>query len=491
MSFIGIDLGTSFIKGAVLNLEGQRLEHTQRIPFPNQLKGANPLLCEFDPNEVATAARAIIDALALHATDCDGIVMCSQMHGIVLMNERGETLSNCISWLDHRGAMAHPSGAGSYFDVLTQRISCEQQRQLGNELHLERPICFLFWFSERGELESGVVPVSIPDFVLSVLCGSTPGVESTNASAYGLLNLQTLDWHHEVIKELGLSHLRWPVLRSHGEVVGYLKVGANLVPCYTPVGDNQCALAGALFDTEELSLNISTGSQVSRLTTGLTLGDYQTRPFFDGRFLNTFTNAPGGRALNVLVDLLSEVARAQNTNNPPDPWAFIAKATREVADTDLEVDLTFSPGPNGDRGRISNIRGDNLTVGHLFLAAFKHMADDYYAYAVRLWPGKSWKNIVFSGGLACKLEILRETIQKKFGTDYRLCPFMEDTLFGLLMLALVFSGRAKSVEEVSKELRSAYQGRTDTRSDVAGRRNVRTGVSFEAGLGQDSKSEDC
>jgi len=466
MSFIGIDLGTSFIKGAVLNLEARLLEQTQRIPFPNRLGGVNPLLCEFDPNEIATAVRTVIDDLAFHATDCEGIVMCSQMHGMVLMNERGETVSNCVSWLDHRGTMAHPSGSGSYFDVLTQRTSPEQRRQLGNELHLERPICFLFWFAEQGELKPGLIPVSIPDFVLSVLCGSAPGVELTNASAYGVFNLETLDWHHEVIKELGLSHLRWPVLRNHGEVVGCLKVGANLVPCYTPIGDNQCALVGALLGTEELSLNISTGSQVSRLTTGLTLGDYQTRPFFDGRFLNTLTYAPGGRSLNVLVDLLGELARAQNIDNLQDPWAFIAHAAREVADTDLEVDLTFFTGPDGDRGMISNIRGDNLTVGHLFRAAFKDMADDYHACALRLWPERSWKNLVFSGGLACKLEVLREAIQKKFGTDYRLSPFMEDTLFGLLILALVFSGRAKSVEEVTEELRSSYEGWTDRNTEI-------------------------
>jgi hypothetical protein len=86
------------------------------------------------------------------------------------------------------------------------------------------------------------------------------------------------------------------------------------------------------------------------------------------------------------------------------------------------------------------------------------MAEDYYACALRLWPERSWKNLVFSGGLACKLELVREAIRKKFGSDYRISPFTEDTLFGLLILALVFSGRAKSVEEVTEELRSSYQG---------------------------------
>ena len=158
MSFIGIDLGTSFIKGAVLNLEARRLEHIQRAPFPKRVGSANPLFCEFDPNEITSAVRSVIGVLASHATDCEGIVMCSQMHGIVLMNDRGEMLSNCISWLDHRGTMAHPSGSGSYFDVLTRRTTAEQRRQLGNELRLEGQ--FVFSFGSRNKGSSS--PVSSP-----------------------------------------------------------------------------------------------------------------------------------------------------------------------------------------------------------------------------------------------------------------------------------------------------------------------------------------
>ena len=83
--------------------------------------------------------------------------------------------------------------------------------------------------------------------MLSALCESTPGVELTNAGAYGALNLETLDWHQEVIEALGLDDLHWPELRKQGDVVGHLDLGGRQVPCYTPVGDYQCALVGSLF----------------------------------------------------------------------------------------------------------------------------------------------------------------------------------------------------------------------------------------------------
>jgi sugar (pentulose or hexulose) kinase len=286
--------------------------------------------------------------------------------------------------------------------------------------------------------------------------GEPAGVDATNASAYGAFNLETSAWHQELISKLGLDQLEWPKIRKQGEAAGYLKVGSRSVPCYAPVGDAQAALVGSLLSCEELSLNIATGAQVSRLTDRLCLGDYQTRPYFDGECLNTFSYPPAGRELNVLIDLLPELAAEQGVPFA-DPWKKIAEAVEKVTETDLEIDLNFFSGPDGRFGIIEKIRAENLSVGHVFRAAFRSMADSYYHCALKLWPDKTWNNLVFSGGLVCKMRALREEIEKRFGTSYRLTPETEDTLFGLLILACVCSGRAKSVGQVSAELRSALQ----------------------------------
>jgi len=82
------------------------------------------------------------------------------------------------------------------------------------------------------------------------------------------------------------------------------------------------------------------------------------------------------------------------------------------------------------------------------------MADRYYRCALQLWPEKSWKNLLFSGGVVCRLESLREEIQGKFRSRYRITSNPDDTLFGLLILASVCSGRSTSVEQLSNELRA-------------------------------------
>lgn len=456
MSFLGIDIGTSFIKGAILDLDQQQLRHIRRIAFPDQIVTENPFLCEFDPDRIVTVVMQLIRSLATEMADCEGIVMCSQMHGMVLVNKKGQPLSNCITWRDRRSLMPHPSGLGSYFDVLLRRISPDQARQLGNELKPDRPISNLFWLSESGKFRTDAMPVSVPDFVLSVLCASKPGVEITNAGAYGAFNLTTFDWHHDIIKELRLDHLRWPEIRTHGDVVGYLELDSKPVPCYTPVGDFQCALVGALLQKDELSLNIATGSQVSRLTSERRFGSYQLRPFLAGEFVRTFSDIPGGVTLDVLIALLSEVGGAHSDRRTI--WKFIECAVRNIDDTDLMVDLTFSLSRDKEGGRIANIREDNLTIGHLFRAAFKDMAEKYYAHAEQLWPEKAWNTIVFSGGLAFKLDVLREIVTTKFASKCRLSASSEDALFGLLILASVFSGRAESVNAFTRELRTRCTG---------------------------------
>lgn len=457
MALIAIDIGTSFIKGAVVDLEGLRLLHVQRVPFPALIHGLPPLYREFDPEEILKAVVRLLEGLLPHAGNCEGLVMCSQMHNIILTTGRGEPRSNLISWQDQRVLMPHPSGKGTYFDALAQRISPAEQRLLGNELRTGQPIGLLFWLAEQGQLPGGdAIPASLPDFILANLCGEPPVTEITHAMSHGALNLETMDWHHAVLSQLGLAGLRWPAIQPHGAVVGQFTVGKLKIPCYTPVGDYQCALVGALLRYGELSLNISTGSQVSLLKNRAEFGDFQTRLFFDGRFLINITHIPAGRSLNLLVRLLSELAESQQIELS-DPWHYIARAAAAVQNTDLRVNLAFFNSSCGDHGSITDIREEELTVGHLFRGAFQNMAENYYASALRLSPVDEWRNLVFSGGLAQKIPVLRELICAKFQADYRMCATTEDTLLGLLALALVFSGRLPTVEQAMGLLEQKYQ----------------------------------
>lgn len=440
MKMIAIDIGSSFIKGAVLDLDAGAFAQVRRAPFPAPIGGLPALRFEIDPAAVLAATRALLGELAAAAPGCAGVLFCSQMHCLVLADTQGRALSNVLSWRDQRALEPHPSGEGTVFEQLAHRVAPEDRQRLGNELRPGLPLAGLFWHAEHGLLPSGATALALPDFVIAQLCGAEPVSEPTIAAAQGALDLRAGDWHWPLLESLGLANLRWPAVRPFGQPAGELRLGGRQVPCYPAIGDMQCALLGAALAPGELSLNIATGSQASLLRPELRFGDYQARPFFGGAWLNTITHIPAGRALDMLVALLCELPSAEELR-VADPWGTIARAVAATPATDLRADLAFFASALGDRGALTNLHEGNLTVGHLFRAAFERMAEAYALCAARLDPAGGWERLVFSGGLAQNLPDLRDTIARRFGAPYRLCDTSEDTLLGLLRLGRMIASR--------------------------------------------------
>ena len=206
MAFIGIDLGTSFVKGAVLDADTFRIDHIHRVPFPDPLPGLPPLHREFDPAVVLDATRKLLAPLLAAAAPCEGLVICSQMHGLVLAGAHGEPHSTLTTWQDQRVMEPHPSGKGSYFDVLVSRLSPDELRQLGNETRPGLPVGVLFWLAEQGRAPAADLTLAaLPDFILANVCDAEVKTESTHAMSHGVFNLETMDWHWDVIRKLGLE----------------------------------------------------------------------------------------------------------------------------------------------------------------------------------------------------------------------------------------------------------------------------------------------
>ena len=434
--FLGIDLGTSFFKGAVLDPATGAIDHVTRRPCPEPVAGLPEGRHELDPREVLDAVRRLLDDLMRVGPDAVGLVLCGQMHGLVFTDQRGQPLSNIITWKDQRVLEPLPGGEPTtYFAALSALLTPEEHARVGREVRVGLPIANLFWLARNNQLKAGTHVVSLPDFVAAILCGVEPTTDATNASAAGLYDVDAENWDCALIDKLGLSELRWPRVRKFGEAVGIVEIGGRRATSFTPVGDYQCALAGAHLQPGELSLNISTGSQVSILSDSRRTDDGLVRPYFDGQWLRTIVQIPAGRSLALLVDLLTEIPRSQGLSLT-DPWDSIDLAISGIETTDLEVDLSFYAGALGDRGGIANLREGNAMIGHLFLAAFQAMARNYAACAHRLSPAAGWDRVVFSGGLAQRFPRLRAEILRELGVaDHRLCDAKEDALLGLLNLA--------------------------------------------------------
>jgi len=459
VKYIGLDVGSSSVKGAVLKLDPPSVGDVIRADFPAAAPGLPPRRYEVEPGEILAAVRGVLESLAPAATDAQGLFLCGQMGGLILTDASGRALSRYVSWMDSR--LVEPGADGvTEFEELERHISADVRRELGNEVRPGLTFSYLYWLARRGELPPGATAASLPEFVAGSLCGAAPAGHA--CCSPGAIHLGTLDWHRDAARELGFGDVAWPRLLEALEPAGTACVAGRELPCYPGFGDHPCALLGAGIEEGELSINVSTGSQASIVAPRHEPGPYQTRPFFDGKLLNTVTHIPAGRALNVLVRLVTEMAgtRAAGELSGADPWPYIlAEAARaEARGSDLETRLTFFPGPLGDRGAISGIHEGNLTVGDLFLAAFRDMARSYDICASRLCPDRSWRRVVFSGGLVARAPLLRREIEQKLGSPARLATVEEDTLTGLLAIALAAAQGAPTVLEAARQIRLREAG---------------------------------
>src|SRR4051794_33251673 len=102
MRCLGLDVGSSTIKGAVLDLEAGEPTHVAREPFPEPIAGLGAGHFEIAPAEIAARVKRVLSALVLQAPDATALFLCGQMGGTALVDRAGQPLTNYLSWRDER-----------------------------------------------------------------------------------------------------------------------------------------------------------------------------------------------------------------------------------------------------------------------------------------------------------------------------------------------------------------------------------------------------
>jgi xylulokinase len=436
MTALGIDIGSTSIKGAVLHPArdvGGAVGPVEKAPFPQPAGNLPAGWFEVDPQAVLDATRAVLEALLRQVPDADRLYLCGQMGGAVVCDATGHPLTPYLSWRDTRTTV--PDASRSCLLSQTDKLLADLLPALGNELKPGSTTLLLHWLAQNGSLPAGGYAATIGDAVAAMLCGTAPRIHPT--MAIGMLDLAQGGWHPEMLRRLGLQALQWLPPANLTTPVGFTRVAGRELQVFAVVGDQQCALLGAGLEPGELSLNVSTGAQVSRLVQRSGTVPHQTRHFLNGLFLETITHIPAGRSLHALVDLLTELSRAQGlpTGNP---WQTITRLAGESsADAGgLEANIAFFPSAVGDSGSLNGIRLENLTAGNLLAAATRNLADNLTRCADRLAPGHTWQQVRLSGGLSRDLPLLKDLIQARFpGATLIESTQEEETLAGLASMA--------------------------------------------------------
>lgn len=103
MKFIGIDLGTSSVKIVLMDESGEidySLSKDYEVSYPKATWAEqNP---EVWWNETREGLKELISSVNIKSSDIKGIGFSGQMHGLVLLGEKGEVLRPAILWCDQR-----------------------------------------------------------------------------------------------------------------------------------------------------------------------------------------------------------------------------------------------------------------------------------------------------------------------------------------------------------------------------------------------------
>jgi gluconokinase len=254
--FLGIDIGTTSTKAVAFSLTGDVINRFScSYPMYHPKEGWS----EQNPDEILNAVITSMNTVLQKSGDQKPVLVSfsAAMHSLIAIDQHGNPLSACIIWADNRAYEIadelRDSETGSRIYHLT-----------GVPVHSMSPLCKLLWWKkyEPALFSSAYKFIGIKEYIFTRLFNE-PVVDTSVASATGLLNLVSLQWDTEVLQYAGIETGRLSEVVSVKYTFPYKPVSDELLlPAFTPVVIG--ASDGAL---SNLGCG-ATGSQVMAITIG-------------------------------------------------------------------------------------------------------------------------------------------------------------------------------------------------------------------------------
>jgi xylulokinase len=261
---IGIDVGTSSLKGVAIDEHGAVLNEAER-PYP--VSRPHPGWSEQDPQDWWQAAESVL--AELDAAHADGIGLSGQMHGLVALGSDRRPLRPAILWNDGR---SQPQASRIEHELGIERLVALS----GNRALAGFTAPKLAWMADNEpEVHARIRRIMLPkDYVRLCLTGEA-ATDVSDASGTVLLDVGHRSWSPELSEAFAVDPDWLPAVHESHVITGRTADG---VPVAAGAGDQA---AGAL----------GVGVTDDRSPASLVLGT--SGVIFTAR--NAFTPDPQGR----------------------------------------------------------------------------------------------------------------------------------------------------------------------------------------------------
>ena len=243
---LGIDLGTSSLKGLLMNKSGEVVAFAgYDYPLLHPNKGYS----EQNPEEWVKACENVFKALSEKVGDfkveLEGIAISGQMHGLVTLDEEENVVRPAILWNDTRTTKQCTEimeGFGDRLITITKNKALE-----GFTLPK-----ILWMQEEERELWAKVAHIMLPkDYLIFRLTGEF-ATDYSDAAGTLLLDVAAKKWSDEILAKYNIDEKILPKLYNSTDCVGKIKAeyqkGFGFEKEVKVMGggaDNACAAVGS------------------------------------------------------------------------------------------------------------------------------------------------------------------------------------------------------------------------------------------------------
>lgn len=455
MYYIGIDLGTSSVKGILADSSGNVLrEASEEYPVYFPQDGWS----EQNPEDWLSATKKILERLSDGLTEkIGGLSFGGQMHGLVLLDENDNVIRPCILWNDGRTEKETA--------YLNEIIGREKLSRLTANIAFAGFTAPKILWVEKNEPQNfaRIRKIILPkDYLIYKLTG-VHATDYSDASGMLLLDVKNKCWSEEMC-EICHVKMKWlPRLFESYEAVGKTLPSFGLPNAVVAAGagDNAAAAVG-MGAVGEGDCNISLG------TSGTVFVCRDTFSVDDRNALHSFAHANG--KWHLMGCILSAASANKwwledilKTND----YSGAVKGAENMLGKN---DVFFLPYLMGERSPHNDVRARGAFIGmrpDTTTAMMSLAVLEGVAFALRdcVESAKSCgvkitKSNLCGGGAKSKL--WRKIIANVLNVRIDCTDTEKGPSFGAALLAMVAGGKYKTIEEAAaKTVKSKTAAKPD------------------------------
>ncbi|WP_022703205.1 xylulokinase [Pseudorhodobacter ferrugineus] len=210
--FIGLDLGTSGLKGILID---QNQNVLAEATAPLTVQRPHDGWSEQSPADWIAAAEAVMDTLSTHGLgSVRAIGLSGHMHGATLLDAADEVIRPCILWNDTRSA---DEAAALDGDPMFRRVT-------GNIVFPGFTAPKLLWVRKHEPRNwERVATVLLPKDYLRLWLSGEHAAEMSDAAGTSWLDTGARDWSDDLLAATGMTRENMPRLVEGSAVSGTLR----------------------------------------------------------------------------------------------------------------------------------------------------------------------------------------------------------------------------------------------------------------------------